>query len=981
MRTDRWKRVESLFNAAMDLPADARSAYLQSACADDADLRAEVEALLAEDEAPKLNALADATLDAGGILKRLDEFGSDPLFQERFGERVSQASEADAPIPHIEGYRILDVIGEGGMGVVYRAEQLNPPRVVALKVMKAGASSARLRRRFEFEAQVLGRLQHAGIARIFEAGIARTSPDAEPRAYFAMELVSGSTLAQFAADRRLSLRQRLDLIARVCDAVEHAHQKGVIHRDLKPANILVDDAGEPKVLDFGVARTVDPDDSRTTQLTGVGQIIGTLPYMSPEQFSGDPGEVDTRADVYALGVNLFELLCGRLPHDLSRRSIAEAARIIRDDEPERLATLNRACRGDIDVIVHRALEKDKQRRYQSAAALAADLRRYLADELIEARRDSGWYLLRKAIARNRGAFTAAAAFMILLAASAISLGVLYREQTRERKQAESARDEANAARIAEADARQRAERSAEEARREGEKASRVLSFLMETLSHADPRRSANPDMTVREAMMHALRLVEDQELEAQPEIAAAVRLAIGDVMRSLAQYDAAEPLLRESFETRREMFGESSVPALEAFSSLAGLQLEAGRVREATPQIERALRLSLESLAPDHPIITYNMNNLAMCYQEQGRWQEALELHQRVLAARRRATPVYPENIALSLNNVAACLKYLHRLDEAEPLYREALELRRESQESSPVPLADILHNLGALLHARGRWDEAESLYREALEIREKSWGPDSAPVALTLNNLAGLLYEKGDFAEAEPLFRKALEQRRRSLPAAHPNVSGSLVNLGSVLSRLRRFDEAEAALREGLELRSRAYGPVHANVSHALIVLGRMLTDRGDFDEAEQVLTEAAMQREQNAASDPPGHIGAQLNLCEFHVRRRCEEDLPAVVERMTELLSLLEREVSAPPDRALMARHLLAVARWRLNPADAALAEEMIEICSEACECVQFPSDQRARIANRVADVWSWRGRLDEAEHWREIARAIDAPAADRW
>ena len=330
------------------------------------------------------------------------QWGSDhlppPLRDDVDPELAPTVLPLAAPTPtpdqlgELGAYRLLTVLGEGGMGTVYRAEQDHPHRLVALKVIKPGFLSPELLKRFDREAEVLGRLQHPGIAQIYEAGSAETPTGSQP--YFAMEYVADAlTLTEYARARELTTEARLELMARVCDAVHHAHQRGVIHRDLKPANVLVDRKGQPKVLDFGIARVTDAD-VQMTMGTDLGQLVGTLPYMSPEQVGADPLDLDTRTDVYTLGVILFELLSGRRPYALGRQ-LTEAARVITEEEPPLLGALHKAWRGDIETIAAKALEKSKARRYQSAAELAADLRRYLAHEPIEARPLTTVYQLRK----------------------------------------------------------------------------------------------------------------------------------------------------------------------------------------------------------------------------------------------------------------------------------------------------------------------------------------------------------------------------------------------------------------------------------------------------------------------------------------------------------------------------------------------------------------------------------------------------------
>ncbi|HVZ95142.1 MAG TPA: protein kinase, partial [Phycisphaerales bacterium] len=428
MDPQRWQRIEQLYEAAEALDTGARTSLLERECAGDDDLRREVESLLA------------ANKSAEGFLEK-------PAFIVQTPPPLRSLTD-DLPASmvgrRLGAYHITGVIGSGGMGVVYLAEQDFPRRSVALKVVKPSLATPSMVRRFEHEAQILGRLHHPGIAQIYEAGAA---PDHDNpigsgvRAFFAMEYVKGRTITDFATTNNLSTNKKLELFSKVCDALQHAHQRGVIHRDLKPANILVDESAlsaghtdtteaQPKILDFGVARLTDADRRVTTMRTSMGQLIGTLPYMSPEQVAGDQDNIDTRSDVYALGVVLYELLSGKLPHDLSARSIPEAARIIRDDEPVRLSSISRVFRGEIDTIVNKAIDKDRARRYQSASDLADDIRRYLRGEPIAAKRDSALYVLRKQLNRYRGAVAAAALFIVSLIVFAIVMFVQSRENQR-----------------------------------------------------------------------------------------------------------------------------------------------------------------------------------------------------------------------------------------------------------------------------------------------------------------------------------------------------------------------------------------------------------------------------------------------------------------------------------------------------------------------------------------------------------------------
>ncbi|MFZ2875096.1 MAG: protein kinase [Phycisphaerales bacterium] len=400
------KKAEEVFLAVADLPREHAEGVLRERCAGDGALEALVRELLG------FHAQGEGVLDKPELLTK-----GVPFFRRDLAEETLPAGT------RLGEYVIEKLIGTGGMGSVYLATQDRPRRTVALKVIRRGVATAAMIRRFEHEAEVLGRLQHPGIAQIYEAGAAAVDPGEYPQPYIAMEFIDGESLSAHSKSHGLSCTQKLELMARVCDAVQHAHQRGVIHRDLKPGNILVDRAGQPKILDFGVARAADADLRVVTLQTSVGQLIGTLPYMSPEQVLADPSEVDTRSDVYALGVMLYELLTGKLPLDVGSRPIPEAARLIREETPSRLSSVSREYRGDVETIVAKAMDKQKRRRYQSAAELAGDIRLHLRGMPISAKQDSAWYVLVKQAQRHRVVAGVGAALLASLLAFTVYASV------------------------------------------------------------------------------------------------------------------------------------------------------------------------------------------------------------------------------------------------------------------------------------------------------------------------------------------------------------------------------------------------------------------------------------------------------------------------------------------------------------------------------------------------------------------------------
>lgn len=405
-----FERASELFQRARELPPSERRAMLEQACADDPIVLGEVESLLAHD--------AQST----SVVDRVDLGRGRELLAADLASDESPPPEIRLP-ERIDKYRIIRQIGRGGMGIVYEAEQDSPRRRVALKVLSVGSGNIQLLKRFKREADVLGQLHHPGIAKVYDAGVAEVNtrtgaPLLQP--FFAMELIPGERLDQFVRSHAPNLHQRIELFAKICDAVHHAHERGFIHRDLKPGNIFVEPGGQPKVLDFGVARPTSVGDDGVTLQTDVGQLIGTIPYMSPEQLGGDPQGIDRRSDIYSLGVCLYEILSGRLPHDLRGKLIHEAARVVIEDEQTSLSSIDRRLAGDIDTIVGKALEKDRTRRYQTAEELGSDLRRFLRDEPVSARPPTTAYQIRKFARRNRAFVTAAMIAVVSLLAATIA---------------------------------------------------------------------------------------------------------------------------------------------------------------------------------------------------------------------------------------------------------------------------------------------------------------------------------------------------------------------------------------------------------------------------------------------------------------------------------------------------------------------------------------------------------------------------------
>ena len=675
-----------------------------------------------------------------------------------------------------------------------------------------GLASPELVRRFAQESQVLGRLQHPGIAHIYEAGTATTIGGTQP--YFAMELVRGEPLLAYADAHRLSVRQRLDLTAQICDAVDHAHQRGIIHRDLKPGNILVDESGQPKVLDFGVARVTDSD-VQSTRHTDVGQLVGTLAYMSPEQVLADPLEVDTRSDVYALGVVLYELLTRRLPYTTTGK-LHDVARTIQEEPPTPLGTIDHQYRGDIETIVATALEKDRTRRYGSVAALAADIRRYLRDEPIVARPPTALYQVRKFAKRHKPLVAGVAAVFLALVA-----GVIVSTW--------------QAARAL------RAERVAEQ---EAAKATAISDFLQRDLlaqasawGQATPERKPNPDLTVRAALDRAAANIASK-FARQPLVEASIRHTIGKTYKDLGLYKEARIQLELASELMRRVDQEGP-EALEILSRLAELDVSQGRFAQAEAGAAKVLDVRRRQLGHEHPDTLTSMTLVAYAFYAQRKSADAEPILSELLNAQRRVNGEENVHTLDTMHLLANVYVRQGKLALAEPLMVRALEVRRRVQgEEHPKTLVHV-NDLGNIYVLAGKAAEAMALYSRLLEIQRRVFGEEHQNTLGNMYQLAVLHLGDGRYAEAEALLVVAVEVQRRVLGDEGPMTLATMNLLGRVHVEQGRYSEAEPVLKQVLAARSRIYGPENTATFATMKFLATLYRDKGDYAAAETLFLE----------------------------------------------------------------------------------------------------------------------------------------------
>jgi serine/threonine protein kinase/tetratricopeptide (TPR) repeat protein len=803
------RSAEEIFHEVKDLPPAERSGFLRGACGTDADLRSRIETLLRDLASPAAHPRPAPSAQNSTIAVAP---------REEIGQQIGR-------------YKLLEQIGEGGFGTVWAAEQREPvKRRVALKIIKLGMDTKQVIARFEAERQALAMMDHPNIARVLDAG----STDLG-RPFFVMELVKGVPILDYCDTEKLDTRARLELFMRVCHAIQHAHQKGIIHRDIKPSNVLVtlhDGVPVPKVIDFGIAKATNQDLTEKTLYTQHRQMIGTPAYMSPEQAEMSGLDVDTRSDIYSLGVLLYELLTGTTPfatEELMSKGFAEMMRIIRDVEPHKPSTrmgtlgvtgtrtalqrhaadpkkLGLLLKGDLDWIVMKCLEKDRARRYETASGLAADIDRHLRDQPVLAGPPSAKYRLAKFVKRNRAQVVGAGvvAGVLVLGVVGTTTGMVWAMSEKERADTEAARATESA--TAEADARHaaeanegRARESAARAERELARAVEIKRLITQMLQSVKPEEARGADTTLLKGILDdAAKRLSAGEISDEL-ISAELHQVVGDVYWRLGLYPEAETHLPVAAEIRRRILGEEHQDTLVSTNRLAMLRSDQGRYAEAEPLLVKTLESRRRVLGPEHPSTLETMNSLAVLYARLGQAAKSEALFVDTLRIRRRVLGEEHRDTLLSMNNLVVLYTDLGRFAEAETLCVRAMEIyRRVLGEQHPDTIR-AMGNLAPLYERQHRYAEAEPIYLKTLEIQKRVLGEEHPDTLATITNL-GLLYNTmGRREDAAGMFEKSVPIKRRVLGLQHPRTRIAMQGLAQAYEALGRRPEALALRREVL--------------------------------------------------------------------------------------------------------------------------------------------------------------------------------------
>ncbi len=993
------KRVQTVFLAAVGRgDAAGRQTVLERECAGDAELRLAVEALLRAHDAPD-TLLVHGPAPPVGTKPAETAIGSvPPPITERSGSRIGP-------------YKLLQKLGDGGMGAVYMAEQETPVRrQVALKIIKPGMDSELVVARFEAERQALALMDHENIARVFDAGTTDTG-----RPYFVMELVHGVPITEYCDRCQLTPNARLELFASVCQAIQHAHQKGIIHRDIKPSNVLVtlyDGKPVPKVIDFGVAKAIEQRLTERTMFTQYGSIVGTPEYMSPEQAGLSALGVDTRSDIYSLGVLLYELLTGTTPleHEkLIGAGYDEILQRIRDEEPPRPSTrvssskstlhsisahrrtgperLPRLYRGELDWIVMKALEKDRTRRYETASGFARDIQRYLNGDAVEACPPSATYRLRKFARKHRAALAVVTAFAALLLLGAVLSSWQAIRATRAERNAvalalratqaeQHARRERDRAMAAEAQAKaeeEKAHRSAAEARS-------VLRFFdNHVLAAARPQGQEGglgKDVTIRQAIDAAQAKIAGAFPD-QPTVEASIRDELGLTYHYLGEPASAIRQLERALELRTAKLGPDDPDTLTSQNDLASGYKAAGQWNRAIALFERTLEARRAKLGPDHPDTLTSQNNLALAYRDGGRWDQAIRLFEGTLAVESARLGADHPSTLLTLNNLALTYRDDGQWDRAIALFERTLASRTSKLGADHPDTLLTQQNLAMAYREAGRWDQAIPLFERTLAAQAARLGADHPFTLLTQSNLAPAYVAVGQTDRAIALLERTLKARRAKLGADHPSTYSTQNNLALAYQAAGRLDRSIPLFEQTLASLQAKLGKEHPRTLITQHDLALAYERRGDLTQAESMLRDVAAARTNSLGAQNPEVALSLTALGENLLKQRKWADAePALRHGLAILVAQRPDDWSRFSAQGLLGASLRGQKKY--NEAEPLLLSSYEGIKARAARIPAPSKDRLTQAGDRVVQFYEAWGKPDKANQWRQKLAPASAPQA---
>jgi serine/threonine protein kinase/Tfp pilus assembly protein PilF len=771
---------------------------------------------------------------------------------------VKSRTEEETPGSMIGRYQLLEKIGEGGFGAVYVAEQRDPvKRRVALKIIKLGMDTRQIVARFEAERQALAMMDHPNIAKVLDAGATDTG-----RPYFVMELVRGMKITDYCDQNNLSTRERLDLFIKVCQAIQHAHQKGIIHRDIKPSNVLVtvnDGLPVPKVIDFGIAKATQGELAEKTVYTQFQQLIGTPAYMSPEQAGMTSLDIDTRADIYALGVLLYELLTGKTPlehKDLVKAGVDGMRRMIQEQEPlrpstrfgslqleERTTTAKRRgleppklvhlLRGDLDWIVMKCLEKDRTRRYETANGLALDVQRYLKHEPVVAARPSQLYSFQKFAQRHRIALATTTAFAVLLVAGVI----ISTSQAIRASRAEKA---------ARADAISRQS---------------AYIFLASMLENVGPSRAKGRDTAMLKEILDEAGKRIGTDLKDQPLAEADMRIVLGKTYADLGQSTNALEMTKEALRLRRQALGPTNSAVAEALNNLGAIRYDLGDYAGAEDAARQALAIRMRLFGPNNTNVALSLNNLGYALATQNKLAEAEETTQQALDIRKRLLPAGHPDISMTLVNLAGIQYERARFSQVEENFHEAAQSFEKA--GNGVAVGVVQANLGTVYARRGDLEAAEKIHEKTLALRTNLFKGDHPHLEISLTQLALVLIARGKLDDAENRLKGARDIEERLNMGKHTEVADTLFGLGNVLARRGNWAAAEEEYQKSLAMRIELLkGEENADAIDTLDALALVAIGSNDLVRAEQLFTRAVQAAKRSESPEYPAIIAPLWHL-----------------------------------------------------------------------------------------------------------------------